>query len=172
MKRRFAEELQIGVEERLTKELCSVDLVKENEVEYQKALETFAVILRREFEGIVRRLQDFKVEKEDGVVEFRLEKPAQALKNAVELIEDWILPFCRGIGSGAEWMRCLNLIETLHVNLKERVEDLCRNERMGSCLSYEERFFVRAKVEAFRLREDGFNEEKKKKNRLRRKRRL
>ena len=171
MKRRYAEELQIRVEERLTKELCSVDLVKENEVEYQKALETFAVILRREFEGIVKRLQDFKVEKEDGVVEFRLEKPAQALKNAVELTEDWILPFCRGIGSGAEWMRSMNLLETLHVNIKERVEDLYKNERVGSCLSYEERFFVRGKVEVFRLREDGVNEEKKK-NRLRRKRRL
>ena len=170
MKRRFAEELQIGVEERLTKELCSVDLVKENEVEYQKALETFAVILRREFEGIVRRLQDFKVEKEDGIVEFRLEKPAQALKNAVELTEDWILPFCRGIGSGAEWMRSMNLLETLHVNIKERVEDLYKNEKVGSCLSYEERFFVKGKVEVFRLLEDGVNEVKK--NRLRRKKRL
>ena len=170
MKKRFAEELQIRVEEKLTKELCSVDLVKENEVEYQKELETFAVVLRREFEDIVKRLQDFKVEKEDGIIEFSLEKPAQALKNAVELTEDWILPFCQGIGSGAEWMRSMNLLETLHVNIKERVEDLSKNEKIGGCLSYEERFFVKGKVEVFRLLEDGVNEVKK--NRLRRKKRL
>ena len=170
MLRRGAEELEIGVEERLTKELCSVDLVKESKAEYQKAMEAFSVILRREFEDIVRRLQDFRVEKEDGIIEFRLEKPAQALKNAVELTENWILPFCQGIGSGAEWMRSMNLLETLHVNIKERVEDLSKNEKIGGCLSYEERFFVRGKIEVFRLLEDGVNEVKK--TRLRRKRRM
>ena len=170
MRRRGAEELEIGVEERLAKELCSVDLIKESKTEYQKAMEAFSVILRREFEDIVRRLQDFRVEKEDGIVEFRLEKPAQALKNAVELTEDWILPFCQGIGSGAEWMRNMNLLETLHVNIKERVEDLSKNEKIGSCLSYEQRFFVMGKVESFRLQEDGISEEKK--SRLRRKKRF
>ena len=170
MRRRGAEELEIGVEERLTKELCSVDLVKESKAEYQKAMEAFSVILRREFEDIVRRLQDFRVEKEDGIVEFRLEKPAQALKNAVELTENWILPFCQGIGSGAEWMRSMNLLETLHGNIKERVEDLSKNEKIGGCLSYEERFFVRGKIEVFRLLEDGVNEVRK--SRLRRKRRM
>lgn len=170
MLRRGAKELQIGVEERLARELCSVDLVKESKAEYQKEMETFSVILRREFEDIVKRLQDFKVEKEDGIIEFRLEKPAQALKNAVELTENWILPFCQGIRSGAEWMRSMNLLETLHVNIKERVEDLSKNEKIGGCLSYEERFFVKGKVEVFRLLEDGVNEVKK--SRLRRKKRL
>ena len=170
MLRRGAEELQIAVEERLSKELCSVDLVKEGRADYKKAMETFSVVLRQEFEGMVKRLQDYKVEKEDGIVEFRLEKPAQALKNVVELIENWILPFCQGIGGGTEWARNMNLLETLHVNVKERIEDLSRNEKIGGCLSYEERFFVKGKVEVFRLLEDGVNEVKK--SRLRRKKRV
>ena len=170
MRRRGAEELEIGVEERLSRELCSVDLVKESRAEYEKAMKSFSVVLRREFEDMVKRLQDYRVEKEDGIIEFRLEKPAQALKNAVELIENWILPFCQGIRSGAEWMRNMNLLETLHVNMKERVEDLSKNEKIGGCLSYEERFFVKGKVEVFRLLEDGINGVKK--NRLKRKKRI
>ena len=67
-------------------------------------------------------------------------------------------------------MRSMNLLETLHVNIKERVEDLSKNEKIGGCLSYEERFFVRGKIEVFRLLEDGVNEVKK--SRLRRKRRM
>ena len=67
-------------------------------------------------------------------------------------------------------MRNMNLLETLHVNIKERVEDLSKNEKIGSCLSYEDRFFVKGKVEFFRLQEDGVNEGKK--SRLRRKKRL
>ena len=170
MRRRGAEELEIGVEERLSRELCSVDLVKESRAEYEKAMKSFSVVLRREFEDMVKRLQDYKVEKEDGIIEFRLEKPAQALKNAVELIENWILPFCQGIGGGSEWTRNMNLLETLHVNVQERIDDLSKSEKIGGCLSYEERFFVRGKVEVFRLREDGVKEMKK--SRLGRKRKI
>ena len=170
MLRRGAEEMEIGVEERLSRELCSVDLMKESRADYEKAMEAFSVVLRQEFEDMVKRLQDYKVEKEDGIIEFRLEKPAQALKNAVELMENWILPFCQGIGSGAEWTRNMNLLETLHVNVKERIEDLSRNEKIGGCLSYEERFFVKGKVEVFRLLEDGVNGVKK--SGLRRKKRV
>ena len=167
MVKRGAEEMQIGVEERISGILCSVEIVRENRTEYEKAMEAFSVVLRHEFESMVRRLQDYKVEKEDGIIEFRLEEPTRALKNIVELVENWLLPFCQGIGGGAEWKRSLNLIETLHVDVKERVEDLSRNEsRPGGCLSYEERFFVKGKVEAFRLIEDGVN--KVKKNRRRR----
>ena len=170
MLRRGAEEMQIGVEERLSGILCSVEIVRESRTDYEKAMEAFSVVLRQEFEGVVKRLQDYKVEKEDGLIEFRLEKPAQALKNVVELVENWILPFCQGTGGGAEWARSLNLLETLHLNVKERVEDLSRNENVGGCLSYEERFFVKGKVEAFRLLEDDVN--KVEKSRLKRKKKV
>ena len=168
MTRRGAEEMQIGVEERLSGILCSVEIVRESRTDYEKAMEAFSVVLRQEFESMVKRLQDYKVKKEDGIIEFRLEEPTRALKNIVELVENWLLPFCQGIGGGAEWKRSLNLIETLHVDVKERVEDLSRNEsRPRGCLSYEERFFVKGKVEAFRLLEEDVSEVKK--NKLRRK---
>ena len=50
------------------------------------------------------------------------------------------------------------------MNVIDRVGDLSRNEIVGGCLSYSERFLVRGRVEAFRLLEEGVDRAKK--NRL------
>ena len=117
----------------------------------------------------MKRLQDYKVKKEDGIVEFRLEVPTRALKSVVELVENWILPFVKGQKTEQNWSENLKILETLHLNVRERIEDLSKNEIVGGCLSYSERFFVKGEVETFRLLEEGVNEMKKNKISLKRK---
>ena len=161
MVKRGAEELQIVVEEKLGATLCSLETMGESKADYEKAMEAFAIVLRQEFEGLVKRLQDYKVIKEDGIIEFRLEGPTRALKSAVDLVENWILPFVKGLETEQNWLENLKLLETLHLNVKDRIEDLSKNEIVGGCLSYQERFFVKGRVETFRLLEDGVSEVKK-----------
>ena len=165
MSRRGAEELQIGVEEKLAGTLCSRDVLEEGKIKYEKAIEEFSGVLRQEFEGLVKRLQDYRVEKEDGLVEFRLEGPVLTLRSVVDMVEEWILPFARGLETEQEWSSNLKLLETLHLNVTDRVGDLAKNEVVGGCLSYPERFYVRGRIEAFRLLEEGVVRMKKK-NRL------
>ena len=164
MLRRGAEELQIVVEEKLSGTLCSMEVLGEGRISYEKAMEAFSRVLRQEFEDLVKRLQDYRVEKEDGLIEFRLEGPALALRSVVDLVEEWILPFVKGLETEQKWSRSLKFLEALHLNVIDRVGDLSRNEIVGGCLSYSERFFVKGRVEAFRLLEDGVGEVKK--NRL------
>ena len=93
MVKRGAKELYIVVEEKLVAALCSLEKLAEGKASYEKEMEAFSMVLRQEFEGLVKRLQDYKMRKEDGIVEFRLEVPTRALKSVVELVENWILPF-------------------------------------------------------------------------------
>ena len=155
MIKRGAEELQILVEERLLGTLCSSEVLMEGRENYGKAMEVFSKMLRLEFEELVKKLQSYKVEREDGVVEFRLEEPVLALRSVVDLVEDWILPFSGGLETGQEWSENLKLLESLHASVEDRIGDLSRNEAMGNCLSYSERFFIRGRVEAFRMRKEG-----------------
>ena len=169
MVKRGAEELQIVVEEKLGATLCSWETMGENKEDYEKAMEAFSIVIRQEFEGLVKRLQDYKVIREDGIIEFRLEGPTRALKSAVDVVENWILPFAKGLETEQNWMENLKLLETLHLNVKDRIEDLSKNEIVGGCLSYQERFFVKGRVETFRLSEDGVSEVKKNRLALRKK---
>ena len=164
-----AKELYIVVEEKLVAALCSLEKLAEGKASYEKKMEAFSMVLRQEFEGLVKRLQDYKVKKEDGIVEFRLEVPTRALKSVVELVENWILPFVKGQKTEQNWSENLKILETLHLNVRERIEDLSKNEIVGGCLSYSERFFVKGRVETFRLLEEGVSEVKKNKLSLKRK---
>ena len=155
MIKRGAEELQILVEEKLSRTLCSMEVLSEGRGSYGKAMEVFSKALRREFDDLVKKLQNYKVEKEDGLIEFRLEGPVLALRSVVDLVEDWILPFWGGLETEQKWLKNLKLLETLHASVVDRVGDLSRNEAIGSCLSYSERFFIRGRVEAFRMLKEG-----------------
>ena len=171
MLKRGAEQLQIVVEEKLAASRGSWETMSEGKANYERAMEAFSVVLRQEFEGLVKRLQDYKVRKEDGIIEFRLEGPTRGLKSVVDLVENWILPFVKGIESEQNWLENWKILETLHLNVTERIEDLSKNEIVGGCLSYSERFFVKGRVETFRLLEEGVGEVKKK-NRLSLKRKM
>ena len=155
MIKRGAEELQILVEERLLETLCSLEVLMEGRENYGKAMDVFSKMLKLEFEGLVKRLQNYKVEGEDGVIKFSLEEPVLALRSVVDLVEDWILPFMGGLETGQEWSENLKLLESLHASVTDRIGDLSRNEAIGNCLSYSERFFIRGRVEAFRMMKEG-----------------
>ena len=170
MVRRGAEELQILVEEKLGAILCSWEMMGEHKEDYEKEMETFAIVLRQEFEGLVKRIQNYKVVREDGIVEFCLEGPTKALKSAVDMVENWILPFVKGLKTEQNWIENVKILETLHLNVKNRIEDLSKNEIVGGCLSYQERFFVKGRVETFRLGEDSTSEVKRSRLSLKKKR--
>ena len=160
MIKRGAEELQILVEEKLLGTLCSAEVLSEGRESYGKAMDVFSKALRWEFEELVKKLQNYKVEGEDGVIKFRLEEPVLALRSVVDLVEDWILPFLGGLETGQEWSENLKLLETLHASVADRIGDLSRNEAIGNCLSYSERFFIEGRVEAFRMMKERVNKVK------------
>ena len=74
------------------------------------------------------------------------------LTNLLELVENWILPFTGALVNVQEWAKNLELLENLHASVAERIGDLSRNETIGNCLSYAEKFFVESRIEEFRMK--------------------
>ena len=144
----IAEELQIIIEKKLSKTLCTSEVLQEGREIYRKVMCEFLNVVKFEMEELVKKLHDFKVKGEEGLIKFCLEKPILAMKNIINLVENWILPFGNALGNGEEWSNNLRLMESLHVSVADKVCDLSRNELIENCMSYSERFFIRGRIEA------------------------
>ena len=157
MIRRTAEEIQIIVEEQLAQNICSLAVLKAGKEKYSCAMDRFWKVSKEELEKLVKRLHNFKITEEDGVIKFCLDKPIGALKTITNLLEIWVLPFVDTLKTEEEWAENLRLLEGVHVKLVDKVGDLSEGAGIEDCLSKADRSFMKERIKAREKVEDENN---------------